>query len=284
MQMRRFILLALLCGTPSAWTAAQAERFDVASVRAGGIPGSFPSVSPLPGGRISAPNVTLLELIRNAYSVDENRILGGPTWIAEARFAVEAKAARADATPSQLQAMLAALLAERFSLKIRRQPRPLPVFLLTLARSDGRLGPALRRAGVACERITPPPGVPPRPPWVDSLPRSLTLANTESRCPTMSFPGWMAGRAITMAQLAARLKPYAGRPVIDRTNLAGEFAFELRYAPELPPIVTGAGVPPTSDGESLFTAVREQLGLALKAERAPVDVIVIVGVQRPTEN
>jgi len=104
MQMRRLILLAILCVTPSAWAAAQAGGFDVASVRAGGTPGSFPSVSILPGGRISAPNVTLRELIRNAYSVDENRILGGPEWIAEARFAVEAKAARADATPSQLQA------------------------------------------------------------------------------------------------------------------------------------------------------------------------------------
>src|SRR4030095_14088432 len=100
MQMRRLILLAILCATPSAWAAAQAGRFDVASVRAGGIPGSFPSVSILPGGRISAPNVTLRELIRNAYSVDENRILGGPEWIAEARFAVEAKAARAARVPS----------------------------------------------------------------------------------------------------------------------------------------------------------------------------------------
>ena len=97
----------------------------------------------------------------------------------------------------------------------------------------------------------------------------------------MSLPGWMAGHAITMPQLAARLQSYAGRAVIDRTNLSGEFAFELRYRPELPP---GARVPPTTDSESLFTAVREQLGLALQAARAPVDVIVIDGAQRPTEN
>ena len=282
--MRRQILLVVLLATPSAWAAAQDVRFEVASVRAGGIPGAFPSVSILPGGRISAPNVTLRELLRNAYSVDEDGILGVPAWIAQARFAVEAKATRADATPSQLQAMLAALLAERFSLKIRRETRARPVFLLTLARSDGRLGPALRRAGVACEPITRPPGVPPRNSRIDSLPISLTLAKIEGRCPTITAPGWMAGRAITMAQLAARLKPYAGRPVIDRTNLTGEFAFELRYGPELPPIVAGARVPPTSDGESLFTAVREQLGLALKAARDPVDVIVIDGVQLPTEN
>jgi uncharacterized protein (TIGR03435 family) len=282
--MRRLILLAILCATPSAWAAAQAERFEVASVRAGGTPGAFPGVSVLPGGRISAPNVTLRELIRNAHGVDETRTVGGPEWIADARFAIEAKAARPDATPSQLQAMLAALLAERFSLKIRHQPRALPVFLLTLARSDGRLGPALRRAGAACEPITRPPDLPPRPPRFDSLPRGLTLAITEGRCPTMSAPGWMAGRAITIAQLAARLTPYAGREVIDRTSLAGDFAFELRYGAELPPIVAGARVPPTSDGESLFTAVREQLGLALKAARAPLDVIVIDGAQRPTEN
>src|SRR4029079_535239 len=156
----------------------------------------------------------------------------------------------------QLQAMLAALLVERFNLRIRREPRALPVFLLTLARSDGRLGPALRRACVACESITPPPSVPPPPPWLESLPRTLTLANMEARCPTMSRPGWMAGRAITMAQLAARLNPYAGRPVIDRTNLAGEFAFELRYGPELPPIVTAARVPPPSDGDSLYHPAR----------------------------
>jgi uncharacterized protein (TIGR03435 family) len=282
MQMQRLMLLAILFATASPWAAAQAARFDVASVRAGGTPGSYPGVSVMPGGRISAPNVTLRELIRNAYGMDDNGILGGPEWIARERFAVEAKAARADATPSQLQAMLAALLAERFSVTIRRQPLARPVFLLTLARSDGRLGRALRRAGAACESITLPPGVSPPPPWFDSFPRGLAQeANTNTRCPTIVLPGFMAGRAITMAQLAERLKPYAGRPVIDRTNLAGEFAFELRYGPEMPP---GARVPPASDGESLFTAVREQLGLALTAARAPLDVIVIEGARHSTEN
>jgi uncharacterized protein (TIGR03435 family) len=166
--------------------------------------------------------------------MDETRTVGGPRWIAEARFAVDAKAGRADATPSQLQDMLAALLAERFSLRIRREPRAQHMFLLTLARSDGRLGPALRRAAAGCESITRPSGVSAAPTWLESLPRTLTLANMEARCPTMSAPGWIAGRAITMAQLAAGVTPDAGRPVIDRTDLAGEFAFELRYGPELP--------------------------------------------------
>jgi uncharacterized protein (TIGR03435 family) len=72
--------------------------------------------------------------------------------------------------------------------------------------------------------------------------------------------------------------------VIDRTGLDGEFDFDLAYTPERPPILNGAPLPPTSDGASLFTAVREQLGLALEATRAPLDVIVIDAAERPSEN
>jgi uncharacterized protein (TIGR03435 family) len=284
--MRRVILVVMLSATVSASAAAQAWRFEVASVRAGGTPGLPPLVSVLPGGRVSAPNSTLRELIRSAYGVDDDRILGGPDWVARARFAVEAKAERTDATPSQLQAMLADLLAERFRLEVHLERRELPVFVVTLAHGDGHLGPALRRAGVACEPITPPPGVPPPPPPPPggSLRRPLVPANAGLRCPTLFFPGWIAGRAITMAQLAPRLGPYAGRPVIDRTHLDGEFDFDLAYTPEQPPNFNGAALPPTADGESLFTAVREQLGLRLEAGRAPLDVIVIDGAERPSEN
>src|SRR5687767_3676383 len=101
MQIRRLILLAILFATSSAWAAAQAERFDVASVRAGGTPGSFPSVTVMPGGRISAPNTNLRELIRQAYGgLPDDMIFGGPDWLEKARFTIEAKAARADATPA----------------------------------------------------------------------------------------------------------------------------------------------------------------------------------------
>lgn len=277
--MTLFAVLAVLL-------AAQAERFEVASVRAGGTPGTPPLVSVLPGGRISAPNSTLRELVRSAYGVGDDRIFGGPDWSGSARFAVEAKAEQSDATTSQLQAMLAALLADRFRLRAHREQRELPVFFLTLARSDGRLGPAIRPAAAACAPITPPPGVPPPPPPPPggSLRRPLVPVNTGLRCPTMFFPGWTAGRALTMAHLAPRLGSYAGRPVIDRTNLAGEFDFDLAYTPEQPPVLNGAVLPPTSDGESLFTAVREQLGLALEAGRAPLDVIVIDAAERPSQN
>ena len=266
--------------------AAQAQRFEVASIREGGTPGTPPLVSVLPGGRLSAPNATLRELIRSAYAVEDNRILGGPAWMGQARFALEAKAEAADPGAGQLQAMLAALLAERFMLRVHRETRELPVYTLTIARDDGRLGPNLRPTGAECRPITPPQGYPPPPPPPppDSPRRPLVPANIGARCPAMFFPGWIAARAVTIEQFVPRLALAAGRPVVDRTGLSGEFDFDLRYTPDQPPAFNGAALPPAADGESLFTAIKEQLGLALDAQRAPLEVLVVDRAERPTEN
>ena len=84
-----------------------------------------------------------------------------------------------------------------------------------------------------------------------------------------------------MTALARMLAFFAGRPVVDRTNLAGGFDFDLRM-PELetPP----AGGNPTDAGGGLFAAVQEQLGLKLDPIRAPLEFIVIDSVEHPTEN
>ena len=87
-----------------------------------------------------------------------------------------------------------------------------------------------------------------------------------------------------MAQFAQRLAPFVNRPVVDRTGLGGEFDFELAFTPERPPILNGGALPPTSDGASIFTAIREQLGLALDPQRAPLEVLVIDSAERPSEN
>ena len=71
--------------------------------------------------------------------------------------------------------------------------------------------------------------------------------------------------------------------MIDRTGLTALFDFDLTYTPERAP---NPSVPlaPNADGASIFTAIREQLGLVLRAERAPLDVLVIERVERPSEN
>ena len=79
-----------------------------------------------------------------------------------------------------------------------------------------------------------------------------------------------------MAALVRELTDYAGRPVVDQTGLAGEWALTVTWMPD------GA----VGDGSlpSIFTAMREQLGLKLEPSRGPVDVLVIDNAERPTSD
>jgi uncharacterized protein (TIGR03435 family) len=95
----------------------------------------------------------------------------------------------------------------------------------------------------------------------------------------------------TAVTFANELSYALSRPVIDKTNLSGQFDFALRWspAPGEDGGPTGKGLPPhatdqpaaTPDGPSIFTALREQLGLRLKAARGPFELIVIDSVELP---
>ncbi len=91
-----------------------------------------------------------------------------------------------------------------------------------------------------------------------------------------------------MSLLANLLVGPAQRLVIDRTGLAGNWDFEVKYTPDpsqLPPGMSLADAPGVDqNGPSLFTALEEQLGLKLRAARGPVEVLVIDSVQQPTPN
>jgi uncharacterized protein (TIGR03435 family) len=95
----------------------------------------------------------------------------------------------------------------------------------------------------------------------------------------MFFPGGISARAITFDEFVYRLSRFAGRPIVDRTALSGEFDIDLVYQPELAAVGPGAAT-----GPSLFSAVEDQLGLKLESTRAPVDVLVIDRIQPPTDN
>lgn len=85
----------------------------------------------------------------------------------------------------------------------------------------------------------------------------------------------MKGTNVPMSELATNLGNQLGRFVIDRTGLEGHYDFLLQWAPDQTQ---------DSDGPSLFTAVREQLGLRLDAQKAPVQVLVIDSAEKPSEN
>ena len=91
---------------------------------------------------------------------------------------------------------------------------------------------------------------------------------------------------ITMSALAAALRPYVGREVVDRTGLIGEFDFDLQFTapPTAGSIDAGIPVAPLDDAASVFTALQEQLGLKLESTRGSVELMVIDSVERPAGN
>jgi uncharacterized protein (TIGR03435 family) len=246
---------------PNAPTDAAA--FELASVKRNISGSERTSTSGQPNGGWRATNVRLKAVIARAYEVREFQITGGPDWINSDRFDIVARGP--EGTPTQRRfAMLRALLADRFKLATHTEMREQPVYLLELARPDGRLGPQLKRSTLACAgQATPQPG-------------SDCGVDTSVNATL----GTMSAKGVPMDNLAAALANFAtNRTVINRTGLEGAFDAELRFATEGAALaVADRGV----DASSIFTAVQEQLGLKLQSDRGPVPFVVIDSIQQPT--
>ena len=275
-------------------TRAQAQApaprlaFEVASVKPNASDGGLVAIG-YPGGRFSATNATLRMLVRNAFGLQDIQIEGGPSWMNSARFDIVAKP-EGPATFSQMQAMLRTLLEDRLKLKSHTESKELPVYGLVMARSDRRLGAQLKAAGAECLQIAVPAGAPPPPP----PPPGPSPVRAASECPSLFGLGSISGRRVTMARLAIGLSPSTNRIVLDQTGLAGDFDLDLHWTPDLsllpragrapgePVFINGQALDP--NGPSLFTALQEQLGLKLESQRGPVEILVIDGAERPTED
>lgn len=267
--------------SPPAFDVASVKRFATEPERG---PGG--SISILPGGRFSAPAATLRGLIAAAYGLLNFQIVDSARLLWDERFELEGRTSP-DVTVAEARAMLRTLLAERFGLVVHAETRELPVYTMTLA-NDRKPGPQLRPSGPECALPKGPPGVPPPPPPPEGpptigRPRPIT-AITPSRCPLIAFrttsgSHWSL-REITMAGLAQRLIEPLGRPVLDRTGLAGAFDVDLTFQPDNPTVDALAA----PNAPSLMAALREQLGLRLESIRAPLEVLVIDRLQPPTQN
>jgi uncharacterized protein (TIGR03435 family) len=240
-------------------------RFDVVSIKENKTNDGIVSIQ-TQKGRYMARGFTLSALIRNAYRVQEFQIIGGPEWINTERFDVEATFAEADAP--QVNLMLRALLAERFKLAVHDEKRERPIFALTLARADKRLGPELQKSATDC-----------------------ATAKGPDACGSTVAPGFIRLRGRTMAQFAESLSTLTitgsslNRLIVDRTGLEGAYHVTLKFTPDNIPPVSIPGLPPVDpNGPSIFTALQEQLGLKLEASNAMVPVLVVDSASRPTPN
>ena len=276
----------MLAQTPS--DTLGTPKFEVASVRQNTADDGKVMIGIQPGGRFTAVNVPLWDLIRQAYAVQRTQLVGAPDWAETARYDIVAKAegdiqgTPPGGPPGLLNFMIQDLLEDRFKLRAHRETRELPIYALTLARSDGKLGAGLRVSTVDCAamrgrgrggRVGPPPGPPP--------------PGERPQCGMRVAPNQVMAGGASLAQLTQMLSQFTQRIVIDRTGLEGHFDIDLTFTPErLPQGMPPPGAPPLPsidpNGPSLFTAVQEQLGLKLETERAPVEVLVIDHVERPT--
>jgi uncharacterized protein (TIGR03435 family) len=183
--------------------------------------------------------------------------------------------------------MMRALLAERFKLAVHNDTKDSPIYALIVARSDGKLGPQLKKSETDCAAMfaagrgrgrgaMPPPG-PPQP--GEQIPCGMRIG-----------PGTLVMGGSPLSQFANSLGMFTGRIVLDRTGLAGNYDITMTWTPDqMPqrppgapdPLVNGVAVDP--NGPSLFTAVQEQLGLKLDSQRGPVEVLVIDRAEKPVE-
>ena len=271
-------------GPQAPGVAPQEPRFEVVSVKrntVGGL-GSYEGVQP--GGRYMVTNLPVSQVIRSAYNIPTRQITGDPDWVRGERYDIQAKAPDGGAvTAEALTAMLQAMLADRFKLKVRRETRDSPVYELVVARDDRRLGENLRQTSADCVAaigsgtVGPPP--PPIPRADDAVPCGMNNAGGNR----------LVAGGRTIGQLATTLSVQVQRMVVDKTGLTGLFDIDLQFQPD--PLgdggVPGAPVrrlPTRSDVPPLMTAIEEQLGLKLQAARGAVEYVVIERVERPVED
>jgi len=230
--------------------------FEAASIQPS-RPGSRPGpIRPLPAGEgYTAQDATLKLMISLLFKVPARQIAGGPDWMDTEGYDIEAKAGHSR-NLDDLHAMFQNLLADRFKLRFHRETKDGPVYALTVDAAGLKM-----RASEGAEQFNYP---------VSYGPGGIV---TGLRAPMQYFSWWLG-------ELLAK----DGRPVIDKTGLKQNYDFTLAFAPNIPPGVSRDRIPPEVLARpSIFDALREQLGLELRAEEGPVEYFVIDHVERPVD-
>ncbi len=214
--------------------APASPTFEVASVKPNRSGENHIMIGFQPGGRFTAMEAPLSELIALAYGTPQplpsNRMTGGPQWIETERFDVIAKAGRDlqigsdDPAPAMIP-MLRGLLADRFKLVVHTERRDMPTYELAMARNDHALGPRLHASTTDCAALMA----------AVRARGGQPLGPSERSCVMRMFPGTVSGSSATMAQFVNVLARFVGRTVVDRTGLTGNYDLELQWAPDQMP-------------------------------------------------
>lgn len=244
--------------------ASTLPAFAFATVKPS-LPDTRLSIQFAPGGRLIATHATLRFLMKIAYDIGDRQILGGPAWLESKRFDVEAKpetpfggdpkemtGEQRRAFQEQVRLRLQRLLAEKFQLRLRSEAQEMPVFGLVVAKNGPKL---VKSAG----------------------PGAARMAGGQGRLEAVH---------VDMDTFARFLgEGHTGRPVVNRTGLEGAFDFRLQWSPDAGQRLSAQydpnASPAAATGPSIFSALQQQLGLKLEAEKSPADCVVVEAAQIP---
>src|SRR5262245_33582577 len=203
-----FVLTSML----NARSQEKSPQFEIADVHTS-VPGLFPEMAGgiLREGRYEIRNATMVDLIKTAYGVPDEKVSGGPDWLETDRFDVIAKAPAGTAAQTA-RVMLQNLLADRFKLTVHNDNKPLPVFVLSV----GKTGPKLKAASGSGQT-----GCRPQPP---PAPQPGVIPQQVVSCHDLT----MAVFATTLRQMAGG---YLDKPVVDSTNLEGSYDLDIKWTP-----------------------------------------------------
>lgn len=232
--------------------ATNQPTFDVVSVKPNRSSNTAMRIDLAPGGRFTASNLPLIQFIRAAYTLQLHQIEQAPSWAVSERFDVIAITSADISGPvvwtpgrhAPMQLMMQSVLADRFKMVAHMEERNAQGYALVV-----------RAAGSTAGKLIP------------------AATPCAADCGLQNGPGIVNAHNVALAQFAELLSQVTGRLVVDATELAGNFDFAARWAPES---AQGLG-----DAPSLFTALQEQLGLRLEPRRVRLPVLVVDSIQRP---
>jgi uncharacterized protein (TIGR03435 family) len=201
-----------------------------------------------PGGRFTARATSVKFLMEWAYGILPAQHSDGPSWIAEDRYDILAKA-DGNPTDEEMKRMVQSLLTERFKLKLHRETKEIPILVLSLGKTEPKLFRP-KEDEKHSMKITPRTG--------DDQ-KILSWRTVATR--------------FSFEQLNLTFARILGRVIVNRTGLDGDFDFTLEFTPD-------EERPNPLDPSHIMSALREQLGLVVKAEKGPADYFVIDGVEK----
>jgi len=258
---------AMVVFAPRELSSQAPYKYEVVSIHLA-EPGQMNSgFSPGPQGGMRARNVTALQTMAFAYSLQDYQIVGVPAWAKSERFEISFTADRSEIVPGRetpravmdgwlerQRQRMRAVLHDRFTLESHTETRELPMYVLTAAKGGHKL-----QAPAHPERT-----------------QTMNINNGQHLIATTA-----PVKALTDA-----LSMILSHPVRDETGVQGTFDFKMDWSPD-PAIqaTRAAGAPEdAADRGSIFTALTEQLGLRLESKKGPSPVLVIDKLERPSEN